>query len=58
MPIYEFKCMMCNDIRIIDQSIHLPLEKQYCFKCKVEMARKYEPTGVVFNGTGWAGKSK
>lgn len=48
--------MLCNNIRVVDQSIHLPLKKQYCDKCNVEMARVYQPLGVMFNGTGWAGK--
>ena len=48
--------MLCNAMKSVDQSIHLALEKQYCLSCKVEMARVYQPIGVVFNGSGWAGK--
>ena len=58
MPTYDYKCMLCNEIKSVVKSIHEPLTKQKCKKCKVEMARMYSNVGVIFNGGGWAGKTK
>ena len=56
MPTYDYKCLMCNEIISVVHSIHEPLTKQKCKKCKVEMVRVYSIVGVIFNGSGWAGK--
>ena len=58
MPTYDYKCLSCNAIKTIVKSIHEPLTKQKCKSCNIEMARVYGNVGVVFNGSGWAGKTK
>lgn len=55
MPVYVYKCSRCNvlweeahSMRDDEQRLHGP--------CGMIAMRVPQPTGVVLNGDGWAGK--
>lgn len=54
MPFYDFKCIKCNAMA----NVHFNFKDTQEVKCKcgADMEKVFYPVGVIFNGTGWAGK--
>jgi putative FmdB family regulatory protein len=53
MPIYEFKCTVCQISIEVDKSIH---EERQPICCGQNMSRTYSTFGISFKGTGWGGQ--
>jgi putative FmdB family regulatory protein len=53
MPIYEYKCMIC-DYRITQtQSINENENKPVCINCNKNMDRVFTIQTIIFKGNGW-----
>jgi putative FmdB family regulatory protein len=50
MPIYEFKCNVCQISIEIEKSIH---EESQPICCGANMSRTYSTFGITFKGKGW-----
>lgn len=56
MPNYDFYCITCNE----HEEHHFGFHEDHtvvCSVCKNVMRKVMPKTGVIFRGTGWAGKS-
>lgn len=53
MPIYNFKCQMCNASAEIQIKITDNVIAPMC--CHIPMQRDFMAPGVIFKGTGWGG---
>lgn len=57
MPRYDYRCPNCATGEEIVCSVLLVDElKVYCGVCNALMRRMFNAPGLVFKGTGWAGK--
>ncbi|MCK4777267.1 MAG: zinc ribbon domain-containing protein [Actinomycetia bacterium] len=52
MPIYEYKCVKCNNIFDVMQNID---DKKItkCIHCNGKVKRVYSPAGIIFKGQGF-----
>jgi putative FmdB family regulatory protein len=58
MPVtYEYHCD-CEQPTIISTDIDKRDDPRTCPTCQAQLRRVYSSIGIVFKGTGWAGKEK
>ena len=58
MPCYDYKCPECGHTREITSSVYeVTGLRLFCPYDNTEMRRLFSAPGLVFKGTGWAGKS-
>lgn len=53
MPIYEYKCMICDYKITQTQAINEPENKPVCITCNKYMDRVFKIQAIKFKGTGW-----
>jgi len=53
MPVYEFKCTVCQISVEVDKSIH---DEHNPICCGQNMSRTYSTFAISFKGTGWGGQ--
>jgi putative FmdB family regulatory protein len=53
MPIYEYRCPLCQKSITEKRSIHDDTPTHMCTNCGVEMHSIVENLGVSFKGSGW-----
>lgn len=57
MPTYDFRCPDCRAISEVVSKVSLiDLKVMFCTTCDIEMVRLINAPGIVFKGSGWAGK--
>ena len=57
MPIYEFKCPLCDNT--VEQFFTIYADpKINCGHCAVPMDKQFAPNPAIFKGDGWASKKK
>ena len=60
MPVYEYKCELCQLLTNITSSIDEYVAEIPCcnLECAGTMKRVFiDPPGIIFNGCGWGCKS-
>jgi putative FmdB family regulatory protein len=57
MPTYEYSCNECGTHGSTHTSFAEDVPVMRCPKCQVMMSRIYSAPGLIFKGSGWAGKS-
>ncbi len=52
MPLYDYQCRKCNEVTEVRHGFKESFEGA-CPKCGGEMARVFNPAGIVFKGSGF-----
>jgi len=52
MPVYEFECPECGDIKEVITN-RIKEETIICNKCKVQMKKIISQTSFTLKGSGW-----
>ena len=52
MPLYDYQCRSCNEVTEVRHGFKETFEDT-CPKCGGEMARVFNPAGIVFKGSGF-----
>jgi len=53
MPVYEYKCILCENVAEIDKPMNKASMVELCKKCGAAMIRQYNTFGVQFKGSGF-----
>ena len=53
MPVYEYKCVLCEHIKEITKSIEEATTVELCEKCGAAMIKQFGTFGIQFKGTGF-----
>jgi putative FmdB family regulatory protein len=51
MPVYDYRCDICNSVKSVEKSIHDNTPNPDC--CDKPMNQVYSAVGVKFKGTGF-----
>lgn len=54
MPVYDYKCIVCNAQYSQERSIHAEADTPIC--CGMNMERVWQATPAHFKGGGWGGQ--
>ncbi len=52
MPLYDYQCRKCNEVTEVRHGFKESFEG-VCPSCGGEMARVFNPAGIVFKGSGF-----
>jgi putative FmdB family regulatory protein len=52
VPLYDYQCRACNEVTEVRHGFKETFEG-VCPKCGGEMARVFNPAGIVFKGSGF-----
>ncbi len=52
MPLYDYQCRKCNEVTEVRHGFKESFEGA-CPQCGGEMARVFNPAGIVFKGSGF-----
>jgi putative FmdB family regulatory protein len=52
VPLYDYQCRKCNEVTEVRHGFKETFEGS-CPKCGGEMARVFNPAGIVFKGSGF-----
>jgi putative FmdB family regulatory protein len=52
VPLYDYQCKSCQDVTEVRHGFKETFEGS-CPKCGGEMARVFNPAGIVFKGSGF-----
>ncbi len=52
MPLYDYRCKSCQTVREIRHAYREPMTEA-CLACGGELARVFNPAGIVFKGSGF-----
>jgi putative FmdB family regulatory protein len=52
VPLYDYQCRKCNEVTEVRHGFKESFEGA-CPKCGGEMARVFNPAGIVFKGSGF-----
>ncbi len=52
MPLYDYQCRQCSEVTEVRHGFKETFEGT-CPKCGGEMARVFNPAGIVFKGSGF-----
>lgn len=52
MPLYDYQCRQCNEVTEVRHGFKESFEGA-CPACGGEMARVFNPAGIVFKGSGF-----
>jgi putative FmdB family regulatory protein len=52
VPLYDYQCRSCNEVTEVRHGFKETFEGS-CPKCGGEMARVFNPAGIVFKGSGF-----
>jgi putative FmdB family regulatory protein len=52
VPLYDYQCRQCNEVTEVRHGFKESFEGS-CPKCGGEMARVFNPAGIVFKGSGF-----
>lgn len=53
MPVYEYKCPLCQSTYNESRGINEDQQKKQCENCKVDYIRIFSTPVVTFNGSGF-----
>jgi putative FmdB family regulatory protein len=53
MPIYEYKCVLCEHAKDVTKSFDEANIVELCDKCGAAMIKQYGNVGVQFKGNGF-----
>lgn len=53
MPVYEYKCISCNQNKEISRGFNDNEVIPVCNLCNSQMIRVYTPAGIQFKGSGF-----
>ena len=53
MPIYEYKCVLCEHVKDVTKSFDESNIVELCDKCGAAMIKQYGRVGVQFKGNGF-----
>lgn len=57
MPRYDYRCPECGTTEEVTAGINADKPELACHLCHTAMKQVFSAPGLVFKGTGWAGKS-
>jgi len=53
MPVYEYKCVLCEHIEEITKPINEATMVELCNKCGAAMVKQFGTFGIHFKGSGF-----
>ena len=53
MPVYDYKCIICDYVKEINKSINDAAVSETCEKCGAEMIKQFGTFGIQFKGSGF-----
>lgn len=53
MPVYEYKCIICEHVKEITKSINEASTTELCEKCGEVMVKQFGTFGIQFKGSGF-----
>lgn len=53
MPLYEYRCGKCERLIEVERSYQERETDVICPQCGLKSSRVYNPTSIVFKGTGF-----
>ena len=53
MPVYEYKCIICENVKEITKSINEATMTELCEKCGAAMVKQYGSFVIQFKGSGF-----
>ncbi len=53
MPVYEYKCVLCEHVKEVTKSINDASVVELCSNCGSAMIKQYGSFGIQFKGSGF-----
>jgi len=53
VPVYEYRCVLCEHTKEINKPISEATMVELCGKCGAAMIKQYSSFGIQFKGTGF-----
>lgn len=56
MPLFEYKCQECGEVRTILRGVDVRNAPAVCLKCGGQATRRFEKPGRFRRGSGWGAR--